>query len=168
MRFHYKNARFHRVGGWLCIGTIFILGILFIVSAVQNFLALCHPDHILSYQGASTVSEISSLRNTNYRFTLENGDVIEVRESIHSTDFEVETNLKFRYTKHTRLFSKLHVGVSISTADDSSVILSEETTKNQRMIGAIGGCCLDVVCLLLALFPASLWLLLKRKPSKKY
>lgn len=164
MRYNYNGLL--RTRGWLCIGIIFILGVLFIISAVQDFLTFCRSDHILSYQGPYEVSEISSLRNTRYRFDLGNGDVIEVRESINPINFDVETILKFRYTKHTRM--GLHTGVSISTVDDSVVILSEESAKNQFLIGAIGGSCLGAVCVIVSLFPVILWFLSRDwKPKKK-
>ena len=85
---------------------LLLIGLFFTVTAIQDALLLCQwEERCIEYEGTFAFAEKHYYRNTNYRFSLEKGEVINVYPedlTENKIDFEKYEELKFQYASHNR------------------------------------------------------------------
>ena len=119
-------------------------GIYWGILSVQNFVMLRDSNdlYIESYTGAFDLYKKEYYRNTNYRFSLRNGDVIEVPcEYILQQDklekMTSDEELTFRYSVFKNPLRQTHDVVSISSVQNTDVLV-DEVFMREKQYGAVG------------------------------
>ena len=126
-----------RMNGVFSASIFFLIGVLITVQAIQKIVLVSQGDEgVIEYQGEYEFVEKRYLRNTNYRFVLENGDIINVYpedlpDHVKGSDFKEHSELTFKYSKYKNtIIWGTHTCISISTVD-SEIELLESATMNQ-------------------------------------
>ena len=136
---------------------ILVVGVIFFLEALQCFSIIYNWNYsgILEYNGRYTYSEEHYLRNTNYEFVLENGDVLIIPcEHVVNDDFGNYPILLFKYSSNKSLFTLgKHRILSIQSQDENFVFLKEDTITREIYIGAIGFMVVGISCMFISFLP---------------
>ena len=153
-----KAARFSNLvfGAFLVIFLLF-----FVLVAVHHSLVYAHTNSndLYEYSGHFELKEIRKLRNTTYRFILDNGDAITANPDIMQYNQRIEdfTELHFLYTANT--------AVEITTLDGATYFLSKDASTTEALGFIYLGSFFAVLMLAINIM---YWLYLVRiKPRKK-
>ena len=156
--------------GVLIVSIVLFLAL--IVSIAQNIYAVQEIKNqtLCEYFGGYTYTLSKTRHNTNYLFTLENGEKIVVSgqllESKDAASFSSE--LIFRYSS---AFSIIpwggHIGVSIENSDGSIVILAEDISKADLEARIPTYLALACLILVIPLFLAFSWVIENKKLIKR-
>ncbi|MBO5836865.1 MAG: hypothetical protein J6Q92_03130 [Oscillospiraceae bacterium] len=142
---------------FLFIIGLLVAGCVFIFESLQCFGIIYNWDNngTSEYYGQYMLSKEHFLRNTNYKFVLENGDILTVPcEYAINTDFENYPKLAFRYASQKSIFTlgKYRV-VSIQSKDGGCLFVEENTTTQEMRLGAVGFMIIGVLCVLVSCLP---------------
>ena len=126
-----------QIKGVISASIFFLIGVLITVQAIQKIVLVSQGDEgVIEYQGEYEFVEKRYLRNTNYRFVLVNGDIINIYpedlpDHVKGSDFKEHSELTFKYSKYKNtIIWGTHTCISISTVD-SEIELLESATMNQ-------------------------------------
>ena len=162
------RVRKQKITDFLVMGVLVIMLFFFILFAVQNALLYTHTNsnELYEYSGHFEVSEIHRHRNTTYRFTLDNGDIITANPDIMQSNQRIEefSELYFLYTPTKNIIFSAYIAVEITTLDGTTIFLDE----NDSITEAKQGVCLGIVfTVLLLAMNIICWLCLKRVRARK-
>ena len=122
------------IKGVISLTIFFLIGVLITSNAIQKIVLVSQGDEgVIEYQGEFELVEKRSLRNTNYRFVLRNGDIINVYpedlpDHVKGSDFQEYGELTFRYSKSKNIVPwGTHACLSISTVDGEVELLESAT-----------------------------------------
>lgn len=156
---HRQSAQFKRQQRflkeiWFCFTVILIVCILFSMAAINHAFTLSHwtTDGTVHYVGSYSLSTYHYLRNTHYRFTLDNGDIVSVpSEHIRQIDdFSKYTVLSFRYCRNKSVFRLgTHDSIEINIPGENLYIQYSEATRKNMQEELILYSILGVVCLVI-------------------
>lgn len=157
----YQKRReiYIKVSNCLILSIFLIVGVVFLVSAVQNVMIVCNMDNknVLCYCGDYKVTQKHPPRNTTYEFTLGNGDVFSVpSELLRNSDVLMEKPvLSFVYAgpRHIYRYGIIggYTGVSISTDDGSVLFLDPYDSEEDVKAGAFVFFLIAIACISLPL-----------------
>lgn len=164
------NGRTYNTGTILCMTLLCIAGLLMIADAAIyiNSLAKWESGGIIEYQGGYELSEKRYIRNTNYLFKLDNGDVLEVPcEDAVGADKVFDKELSFKYLANKSVFKpQNHVCISI-TAADGSELLQSRYIKGEIIAYAAVFMILGIAAVLLSVLPFCNIMDIYKKTTKK-
>lgn len=141
-----KKQRFSKLTTSFCFLSIVIIGTTFIIMALQNWIVLStwESGGVKEYYGLYTLTIKEYVRNTNYIFSLPNGDNIEIPceavsngeklENIQSNGIHHE--LVFRYMKYRKPLRNTYSVVSINSGENGTVYVDERVVKS-NMVGEL-------------------------------
>ena len=137
-----KKEKMNKLSHILCFIGLLLLGINFLIMALQNWVVLRNWDTggIKEYQGQYELETTEYWRNTNYKFVLLNGDILEIPceyvqqgdnlENSQQTEFPHE--LRFQYSKYKQPVKNTHVAISI-VSQNSRITYVEEFVMKENM-----------------------------------
>lgn len=168
-----RKEQYDKFTTFLCL-TFCILGCLYFgLMTIQNWVVLQDSSgkYIKEYKGRYDLHVKEYYRNSNYRFSLPNGDVVEVPCEYVMHDDKLEEmqcneDLFLRYHVFKRPFRRTHDVISI-VSSSNDIIFVDESYMVEKMQGAVG-----IYAFLSLCFGASflLWgfMLYSQKKSGKY
>ena len=151
-------SKWHIVKNQIPFLILLLIGLFFTVTAIQDALLLCQwEERCIEYEGTFAFAEKHYYRNTNYRFSLENGEVINVYPedlTENKIDFEKYEELKFQYASHKRCIPLgiHHPCISISTPDGEAVFMEEESSKQGFIVELVAYLLIGGIPLLISIF----------------
>lgn len=137
-----KKEQMNKLSSMLCSIGLMLFGLNFLIMALQNWVVLRNWDAggIKEYQGQYELETKEYWRNTNYKFMLRNGDILEIPceyvqhgdslENAQQTEFPHE--LRFQYSKYKQPVKNTHVAISI-VSQNSSITYVEELIMKENM-----------------------------------
>ena len=131
-----NKAKRKKIHSLLCLLIFLILGLYCFIAFLGDNATLKKWDTggIKEYYGAYTLARITYPRNVVYRFSLQNGDLVEVaseylsdkNQLANSTD---TTKLLFKYSAFPKPFSRAHEAVSIVSEDTDTIYVDESVIR---------------------------------------
>lgn len=157
--------------GSLTVAVIFVICLICTIRGFQSLVMIIrwNAGALLEYKGTYTVETKKYLRNTNYLFTLENGDIVSVPcENMKQELMQSDEIIIFRYSSHRDIFKKgnVHIGISIATSNGHSVYLQEDHSKKEVQLDAFMFLSLGLILLFFTIITSPL--LLNALINRKY
>lgn len=150
-------SKWHIVKNQIPFLILLLIGLFFTVTAIQDALLLCQwEERCIEYEGTFAFAEKHYYRNTNYRFFLKNGEVINVYPedlAENKIDFEKYEELTFQYASYKRIIPfGTHSCISISTPDGEAVFMEEESSKQGFIVELVAYLLIGGILLLISIF----------------